>query len=208
MDKMTQLLKLLEKTDTIELHEFKLDIDELELQLMPLVQRAVQKQAEVITKKLIPSQPFELPVHDYPGEVAEVQLGAGTRKPILLGGQKALYRFEEPQPNPPVVTFDVFDIPMPGLPRPIREHFSDVMDHPGDWAKKAVKDFGANMVTIHLIGTGPKVMDKTPRQAAADIEEVLQAVDVPLVIGGSGDPKRILKFLKLQQQLQREKDVF
>lgn len=46
------------------------------------------------------------------------------------------------------------------------------------------------MVTIHLIGTGPKVMDKTPRQAAHDIEEVLQAVDVPLVIGASGDPKK------------------
>ncbi len=192
---MTQLLKLLEKTDTIEINEFRMDFEELEIQLMPAVQRAVQQvvqkqAAEVIPKRIIPPEPFELPVHDYPGEVAEVQLGSGTRKPVLLGGQKALYRFEEPQPNPPVVTFDVFDIPMPGLPRPIREHFSDVMDHPGDWAKKAVKDFGANMVTIHLIGTGPKVMDKTPRQAAADIEEVLQAVDVPLVIGGSGDPKK------------------
>jgi acetyl-CoA decarbonylase/synthase complex subunit delta len=195
MDKITQLLKLLEKTDTIELNEFRMDFDELEIQLMPAVQRVVQQvvqkqAAELVPERITTLAPFELPVHDYPGEVAEVQLGAGTRKPVLLGGQKALYRFEEPQPNPPVVTFDVFDIPMPGLPRPIREHFSDVMDHPGDWAKKAVKDFGANMVTIHLIGTGPKVMDKTPRQAAADIEEVLQAVDVPLVIGGSGDPKK------------------
>ncbi len=195
MDKMTQLLKLLERTDTIEINDFRMDFEELEIQLMPAVQRAVQqvvqKQAATVAPKgTIPSEPFAPPVHDYPGEVAEVQLGAGTRKPVLLGGQKALYRFEEPQPNPPVVTFDVFDIPMPGLPRPIREHFSDVMDHPGDWAKKAVKDFGANMVTIHLIGTGPKVMDKTPQQAAADIEEVLQAVDVPLVIGGSGDPKK------------------
>lgn len=192
---MTQLLKLLEKTDTIEINEFRMDFEELEIQLMPAVQRAVQqvvkKQATISAhKKIAPPEPFAPPVQEYPGEVAEVQLGAGTRKPVFLGGQQALYRFEEPQPNPPVVTFDVFDIPMPGLPRPIREHFADVMDHPGDWAKKAVKDFGANMVTIHLIGTGPKVMDKTPKQAAADIEEVLQAVDVPLVIGGSGDPKK------------------
>ena len=117
-------------------------------------------------------------------------MGSGSKNFLLPSTPVSSPLFEEPQPNPPVVTFDVFDIPMPGLPRPIREHFSDVMDHPGDWAKKAVKDFGANMVTIHLIGTGPKVMDKTPRQAAADIEEVLQAVDVPLVIGGSGDPKK------------------
>jgi len=197
MDKMTQLLKLLEKTDSIEINEFRMDFEELELQLMPAVQRVVQQVTQKQTAvakdmgiKLPPSEPFAPPIHDYNGEVAEVQLGAGTRKPVFLGGQKALYRFEDPQPNAPVVTFDVFDIPMPGLPKPIREHFSDVMEHPGEWAKKAVKEFGANMVTIHLIGTGPKVMDKTPRQAAQDIEEVLQAVKVPLVIGGSGDPKK------------------
>ncbi|MBI5679992.1 MAG: acetyl-CoA decarbonylase/synthase complex subunit delta [Methanobacterium sp.] len=195
MDKMTQLLKLLENTDTIELNEFRMDFDELELHLMPAIQQVVQQaqkqvQQAGIVKEAMLAEEFKPPIYDYPGEVAEVQLGAGTRKPVFLGGQKALYRFEEPQPNPPVVTFDVFDIPMPGLPRPIREHFEDVMEHPGDWAKKAVKDFGANMVTIHLIGTGPKVMDKTPRQAAEDIEEVLQAVDVPLVIGASGDPQK------------------
>lgn len=194
MDKMTQLLKLLEKTDSIEINEFRMDFDQLEIQLMPAIQQVVQrveKQAEQAGVKEVGSiEEFSPPIHEYPGSVTEVQLGAGTRKPVFLGGQNALYRFEEPQPNPPVVTFDVFDIPMPGLPRPIREHFEDVMEDPGDWAKKAVKDFGANMVTIHLIGTGPKVMDKTPQQAAADIEEVLQAVDVPLVIGGSGDPQK------------------
>ncbi len=192
MDKMTQLLKLLENTDTIEINDFRMDFDELEIQIMPAVQRMVQqvaqKQAEVAKEVLPTMDPFAPPVHNWPGEVAEVQLGAGSRKSVFLGGQKALYRFEEPQPNPPVVTFDVFDIPMPGLPKPIREHFDDVMEHPGEWAKKAVKDYGANMITIHLIGTGPKVMDKTPRQAAQDIEEVLQAVKVPLVIGASGDP--------------------
>lgn len=195
MDKMSQLLKLLEKTDYIEINNFRMDFDELELQLAPAMQRVIKQavQQQNAVKKVqeqMEALEFVFPVQNYPGEIAEVQLGAGTRKPVLMGGQKALYRFEEPQPNPPVVTFDVFDIPMPGLPRPIREHFSEVMDHPGDWAKKAVKEFGANMVTIHLIGTGPKVQDKTPREAAQDIEEVLQAVDVPLVIGASGDPQK------------------
>lgn len=190
MDQMSQLLKLLEKTDSIEINEFRMDFDELELQIMPAVQRAMRKSKELQEKTILEASKFVPPLETYPGKVEEVQLGHGKRKSVYLGGQTALYRFEEPQPNPPVVTFDVFDIPMPGLPRPIREHFDDVMEHPGDWAKKAVKNFGANMVTIHLIGTGPKVMDKTPRQAAQDIEEVLQAVDVPLVIGGSGDPKK------------------
>jgi acetyl-CoA decarbonylase/synthase complex subunit delta len=190
MDKMTQLLKLLENTKSIEINEFRMDFEELELYLMPAIQQAVQK--TVKTKKAIADamvmEEFKPPIQEYPGKVAEVQLGKGSRKSVYLGGQQALYRFEEPQPNPPVVTFDVFDIPMPGLPRPIREHFSDVMDHPGEWAKKAVKEYGANMVTMHLIGTGPKVMNKSPREGAQAVEEVLQAVDVPLVIGASGDP--------------------
>ena len=38
------------------------------------------------------------------------------------------------------------------------EHFSDVMEDPGDWARKAVKEYGANMVQYTLIGTGPKVL--------------------------------------------------
>ncbi|RJS49741.1 MAG: CO dehydrogenase/acetyl-CoA synthase subunit delta [Methanobacterium sp.] len=190
MDKMTQLLKLLENTKSIEINDFRMDFDELELQLLPAVQQVVQQavQTRKAASEILPMEDFKPPIQDYPGKVAEVQLGKGSRKPVYLGGQEALYRFEEAQPNAPVVTFDVFDIPMPGLPRPIREHFADVMDHPGEWAKKAVNEFGANMVTIHLIGTGPKVMDKSPREAANDIEEVLQAVDVPLVIGASGDP--------------------
>ena len=197
MDKMAQLLKLLESTDSIEINEFRMDFEELELQIIPavgkMVQNVAQKQVKVAESMgitLPPAEPFAAPVMDYPGEVAEVQLGMGTRKPVFLGGQKALYRFEHPQPNPPVVTFDVFDIPMPGLPKPIREHFQDVMESPGEWAKKAVKEYGANMVTMHLIGTGPKVMDRTPREGAQAVEEVLQAVKVPLVIGGSGDPQK------------------
>lgn len=192
MKEINKLLKLLEDVESIELENFKIEVDSLELQLMPVIkeaQKVVEERKEKIEKE--EKIEFEPPIKSYPGKINEVKLGGGkNRKEIRLGGQKALYRFEEPQPNPPVVTFDVFDIPMPGLPRPIREHFEDVMDDPGEWAKKAVKEYGADMVTIHLIGTGPKVMDKSPKDAAKDIEEVLQAVDVPLVIGGSGDPKK------------------
>ena len=45
MDKMSQLLKLLEKTDYIEINEFRMDFEELELQFMPAMQRVVQQAA-------------------------------------------------------------------------------------------------------------------------------------------------------------------
>jgi len=195
MDQINKLLKLLEKTESIEINDFRMDFEELEINLAPAIARTVQQtvaKQQAIEKSmemsLLKSGEFNPPIKEYPGSIAQVKLGGGSRKPVYLGGQTSLYRFEEPQPNPPVVTFDVFDIPNIGLPGPIREHFSDFMESPGEWAKKAVKDYGANMITVHLIGTGPKVMDKSPREGAQAIEEVLQAVDVPLVIGGSGDP--------------------
>ena len=53
------------------------------------------------------------------------------------------------------------------------------------------------MVTIHLIGTGPKVMKSTPT-SADDIEEVLQAVDVPYL----WEDLEILERIQLFEALQ------
>ena len=195
MDQINKLLKLLENAESIEINDFRMDFEELEINLDPAIARTVQqsvaKQQAIeksMEKSILKSGEFKPPIKEYPGNIAQVKLGGENRKSVYLGGQASLYRFEESQPNPPVVTFDVFDIPDIGLPGPIKEHFSDFMESPGEWAKKAVKDYGANMITVHLIGTGPKVKDKSPREGAQSIEEVLQAVDVPLVIGGSGDP--------------------
>ena len=39
MDAMSQILKLLEKTDSIEINEFRMDVDELEITVMPTLQK-------------------------------------------------------------------------------------------------------------------------------------------------------------------------
>ena len=46
------------------------------------------------------------------------------------------------------------------------------------------------MVTIHLISTDPLIKDTPAKEAAKTVEEVLQAVKVPIVIGGSGNPEK------------------
>jgi len=53
-----------------------------------------------------------------------------------------------------------------------------------------VKKYGADVVTIHLMSTDPLFRDASPRSAAKTVEEVLQAVDVPVIVGGCGDPKK------------------
>ena len=195
------LLDLLAKFQEIELEDFELEVGTLELwlqsgtlpkQLMP--QLKVAPALKDKPKELIKAQ-FVPPVETYPGKIVEVKLGAtkgegGTRgRSVIIGGETspAFYTFEQPILHPPVVTLDVFDMKLP-LSKAVKMHVKEVIGDPAAWAKLAVEKFGADMVTVHLISIDPLLKDATPKDAVKTVEEVLQAVDVPLVIGGCGDP--------------------
>ncbi len=179
----------------VELENVSIDVEELVLKVQQaIMQGSVPSALGVPAQKVLPPIDYKVPIKEYPGRVVEVQLGAtkaegGTRKKVVkLGGQTSLFWFEGGIKNRPVVTFDVFDV-APPLPRAIREHVEDVWESPTEWAKKAVK-LGADLVTIHLTSTDPNNLNTTPKQAAKVVEDILQAVDVPLVIGGSGTPEK------------------
>ena len=57
-------------------------------------------------------------------------------------------------------------------------------------AKLCVKKFGADLVTIHLTSTDPGLKNTSSEEAAKTVEEILQAVDVPVIIGGSGNKQK------------------
>src|SRR5690606_5437851 len=124
--------------------------------------------------------------------IQEVTRGAtkadgGSRGHVVkLGGEKAMPFFPDAaMPHAPKITMDVFDMPI-GMAKAVKMHYEDVINSPGEWAKKAVRDFGADMVTVHLISTDPLLKDTSAQDAVKTVEEVLQAVDVPICIGGSG----------------------
>ena len=135
------------------------------------------------------------PIETYPSTIAEVKLGGtrsegGTRgKSVIVGGETspAFYTFERPIVHTPIITLDVFDMEVP-LSKAVKMHVKDVVGDPAAWAKLAVEKFGADMVTVHLISIDPLLKNATPKDAVKTVENILQAVDVPLVIGGCGDP--------------------
>jgi len=195
------LLDLLAKIQEIELEDFELEVADLELwlqsgalprQVIPQLKAAAAlkgKPAELLKTQFMP------PIETYPGKIVEVKLGAtkgegGTRgRSIIIGGETApaFYTFERPVVHPPVVTLDVFDMEVP-LSKAVKMHVKDVVGDPAAWAKLAVEKFGADMVTVHLISIDPLLKDAKPKDAVKTVEDILQAVDVPLVIGGCGDP--------------------
>jgi acetyl-CoA decarbonylase/synthase complex subunit delta len=196
-----RLLELLAKLQEIELEGFEMDVGDLEIWLQPGTVAA----PHIVAPKVTPSArikpvgimeaEFVPPIETYPGKVVEVKLGAtksegGTRgKSVVIGGETtpAFYTFERPTLHPPVVTLDVFDMEVP-LAKAVKMHVKDVLGDPAAWAKLAVEKFEADLVTIHLISIDPLLKNSSPKEAVKTVEEVAQAVDVPLVIGGCGDP--------------------
>ncbi|MGB9959035.1 MAG: CO dehydrogenase/acetyl-CoA synthase subunit delta [Candidatus Bathyarchaeales archaeon] len=196
-----RLLEALAKFQEIEIEDFEMDVGDLEIWLQPGVIKGVPAVPTVkaLPTKAKPSKIVEVdfvpPVETYPGKVVEVKLGAkkgegGTRgKSIIIGGETtpAFYTFEGTTPHPPVIALDVFDMEVP-LAKAVKMHVKDVVGDPAAWAKLAVEKFGADLITIHLISTDPLLKDASPKEAVKTVEAVAQAVDVPLIIGGCGDP--------------------
>ena len=203
-EELKRLQDLLSRFREIELHDVEMEIGDLELWLQSglagsrLIPRGKGVRARKPTDILQAS--FEAPIEEYPGHIVEVTLGAtrtqgGTRgKSITIGGEKApaFYLFENSTPNPPIISLDVFDMPIP-LAKPVKMHVKDVLEDPAAWAKLAVDKYGADMVTLHLISVDPLLKNTSPTEAAKTVENVLQAVKVPLIIGGCGDPKKDLE---------------
>ncbi len=219
------LLETLARFSEIELENVEINVDELEIHFMPgaaprLVVPAPKAEAPAVSAPPRPLEllrgEFKIPRIEYPGRIVEVALGAtkgqgGTRgRSIVIGGETApaWYLFESAPPHIPVFAFDVFD-KAPPLAKAMRDPFADVLDDPAEWARKGVEKYGADMVNLHLTSTDPRVADTTPEEAAKTVERVLQAVDVPLSIGGCGDREKDLRvFEKVAEVAEGERLLF
>ncbi|MEM2336985.1 MAG: CO dehydrogenase/acetyl-CoA synthase subunit delta [Candidatus Bathyarchaeia archaeon] len=195
----SRLLELIAKIQEVELEDFELQASDLEIWFQPGAvaapviappQKAVAPPAKAKPTQILEAE-FVPPVETYPGKVVEVKLGRVNGKSIVIGGEStpAFYTFERPTPHPPVISLDVFDMEVP-LPKAVKMHVKDVIGDPAAWAKLAVDKFGADLITIHLISIDPLVKNASPKEAVKTVEAVAQAVDVPLVIGGCGDPAK------------------
>ncbi len=199
------LLELLKQYNEFELQNVELNAEDLKLVFRSLAQ---------VAPTVLPSPPslpkpssileteFSPFVQEYPGSIAEVTLGAtradgGTRgKVIKIGGATAppWHFFEGKFPNPPVIAGDVFDMPI-RLPGPVKTVLGDALEDPVEWARIAVEKFGADMVDIELVSSDPYTKNTPIEESCKLVENILQAVDVPLVVGGSGNPEKDAKLL-------------
>ncbi len=135
---------------------------------------------------------FEIPKETCPGKIVEVTFGAtpekgGTRShSVTIGGSTGLpYLFFECRPaHRPLVAMEVFDKPPAKFPDSLREFYGDVIERPGEMARRCVDEFGAELISVRLEGTHPEKGNKSAEEAAEVVREVLRSVRVPLIITG------------------------
>lgn len=160
---------------------------------------------------------IEDPREKWSAATAVVQVGAtsaegGTRgKSITLGGATTLpfLHFDGDTPNKPVIAMEVIDKEPNEWPDVLTEPFADVLGNADEWAKKCVEKYGADMICLRLESTHPDFGDKSPEAAADTVKQVLAAVDVPLIIWGSGvDDKDNLVLPKCSEAAKGERCAF
>ncbi len=134
---------------------------------------------------------FEIPKESSSNAISTVTIGAtsdgGTRgNTVTIGGTVGMpfHLFEGEVPHRPVIAMEVFDTPPRRYPQPLLGFFGDVIDKPGEMAKRCVEKYGAELISVRLDGTHPDRGDKSPEEAADVVNEVLESVSVPLIVTG------------------------
>jgi acetyl-CoA decarbonylase/synthase complex subunit delta len=137
-------------------------------------------------------------VESFAGSVNRVTLGAaqdsgGTRgSTVTVGGASNVVYGGSPEDagEKPVIAMDVIDTAPEDWPPVLQEPYKNVLDNPGDWAKKCMEQFGADLICIKFDGIHPDKADKDAAHAVKVTEEVLKAVSVPLVLWGSSNDEK------------------
>ncbi len=140
---------------------------------------------------------FEIPKTLYSGKIKKLKLGKGN-KSITIGGETTypFHLFEGEMPHLPKIAMEVWDSPPEGWPEAALEPFAGVTDDPVAWAKKCINDYGAELIALQLISTDPNGLDRGAEEAAEVVKKVAEAIDIPLIVWGTGNQEKNTEVLK------------
>ncbi|MFH1481657.1 MAG: acetyl-CoA decarbonylase/synthase complex subunit delta [Pseudomonadota bacterium] len=152
---------------------------------------------------------FEIPKQPYSGKIGVTTIGKGGSS-VMLGGEEVypFHLFEGKIPNPPRIAMEVWDYdPSNEWPKAAVEPFKDVISSPDEWAKKCVKEYGADIIVLQLKSTDPNGMDRDANEAAEIAKKVMDAVDVPIVVWGTANNQKDEEVLKKISEVSQGRNV-
>lgn len=149
---------------------------------------------------------FEEPIDKYSGRIREIAIG--NDHVVKAGGESTLpfYVWEGEMPHRPLIAMEVYDVPPANWPPAVMKHYQDVVDDPVKWASRC-KEFGADMLCLQLLGTDPNRDNRSPEQSVEFVNSISSAVDLPLVVWGSGNSDKDAEVLKKVAEALNGKNV-
>jgi len=140
---------------------------------------------------------FAIPKIEYSGKIKEITLGKGP-KAVKVGQEEAypFHLFEGAMPNVPKIAIEVYDAPPEEWAEAALEPYQDVLNDSVAWAKKAIDAYGADMIALQLASTDPNGANATAEQGAETAKKVATAVDVPVIVYGSGNMEKDAEVLR------------
>jgi acetyl-CoA decarbonylase/synthase complex subunit delta len=129
--------------------------------------------------------PVEIPAEKWTGKINEVTLGGNGRKSIVVGGETTLpfLKLEGAIPHRPVIAIGIEDtMPSDWSPH-LLSAWGDALKDTALWAKKAA-EYGADVIALTLSSAHPEAGNTGAAEAKRVVEQVLSAVDLPLIVIG------------------------
>lgn len=121
-------------------------------------------------------------------QINTVTIGTGENA-VEVGGHDGLpFLYEEAEnPNPPVIAMDVFDKEPERWSDIYKESIGkDVLSDPVAWAERG-QELGVDLISLRFTRHAAEENPASPEECAELAQAVNDAVDLPLVIWGSGD---------------------
>jgi len=129
----------------------------------------------------------------YSGAVSEITLGGGTRKKtVTVGGARTtVYGGDRAATGRrPVIAVDVLDAAPTDWPPVLAQVYEGVAADPAAWARKAVEEFGADLVCVKFDAVHPDKGNRDAAHAVGVTRKVLGAVGVPVILWGCGNDEK------------------
>lgn len=140
--------------------------------------------------------PFKRTPQEFTAKIGEVVIGTGE-KAITLGGENvhSLYSFDAAIINRPKVGIEIVDTgynkELPELSK-YYEGAESILEQ----AKRASELPGADFLCLTLESSDPNGADKPIEESVSLCKEIADAVDLPLVVSGTGHAEKDAKLLE------------
>src|SRR4030066_1768016 len=134
---------------------------------------------------------YVAPKESCSGKVLGVSFGKAPNA-VSIGGENAMpfLSFEGEIPNKQVIAFEIQDMPPDDWPDTVKNKFAGVSSDTVKWAQHCQNELKAQAIALRLISTHPDRENRSPKDAAKTVKDVLSAINVPLIILGSNNVEK------------------